>query len=188
MRRIKNLQTPAFVINRHAFEKNCRSMLKIAKKRKLQLRPHVKTHKTAQGAWIQASGGHTEMKGDLVTGFVASTLPEVKILVESYYGLPRDILYGVPISESKLEALNSLRQKLSDDGQIHIMIDHPTQVQIVEDFVKEAKEIRKPFSAFLKLDTGYHRAGITVDERGVDLALQIALSPSLSLKGVYSHW
>jgi D-serine deaminase-like pyridoxal phosphate-dependent protein len=54
--RLKDLPTPAFVINRHAFEKNCRSMLEMAKDRGLSLRPHVKTHKTPQGAWIQVAG------------------------------------------------------------------------------------------------------------------------------------
>jgi D-serine deaminase-like pyridoxal phosphate-dependent protein len=54
--RLKDLPTPAFIINRHAFEKNCHSMLKMTKDRGLYLRPHVKTHKTPQGACIQVAG------------------------------------------------------------------------------------------------------------------------------------
>jgi hypothetical protein len=54
--RLKDLPTPAFVINRHAIEKNCRTMLEMAKDRGLSLRPHVKTHKTPQGACIQVEG------------------------------------------------------------------------------------------------------------------------------------
>lgn len=150
----------------------------------LLLRPHVKTPKTAEGARIQANAERET--NVLVTGFVASTLPEVKILVESKYDLPRDILYGVPISQAKLEPLDAMRQEFSsNEGQIHVMIDHPTQVTFVEDYVKSQE--KSPFSAFIKLDTGYHRAGITCDERGVDLALKIIRSPFLSLQGVYSH-
>ncbi len=184
-RRIANLPTPVFVINRFAFERNCKTMLEMVRGKGLLLRPHVKTHRTAEGARIQANAERET--NVLVTGFVASTLPEVKMLVESKYDLPRDILYGVPISQAKLEPLDAMRQEFSsNEGQIHVMIDHPTQVTFVEDYVKGQE--KSPFSAFIKLDTGYHRAGITCDERGVDLALKIIRSPFLSLQGVYSHW
>jgi D-serine deaminase-like pyridoxal phosphate-dependent protein len=94
-RRIANLPTPVFVINRFAFERNCKTMLEMVRGKGLLLRPHVKTHRTAEGARIQANAERET--NVLVTGFVASTLPEVKMLVESKYDLPRDILYGVPI-------------------------------------------------------------------------------------------
>ena len=185
--KLKDLTTPAFVINRHAFEGNCRSMLDMVRKRKLKIRPHIKSHKTREGALIQAGDGIDSH----VTGFVASTLPEINMLVDAVprYGGPfRDVLYGVPISESKLETLDSLRRKvIPDDGQIHILIDHPVQVAFVEKYVETSPD-KVPFSAFLKLDTGYHRAGITCDDRGVDLAVQILQSPHLGLTGVYSHW
>ena len=191
--KLKDLPTPAFVINRYAFEKNCRSMLEMAKDRGLSLRPHVKTHKTPQGAWIQAAGTAWSTRKhetlSAVTGFVTSTIPEVSMLINaaSHYPKPfRDILYGVPISESKLPTLDKLRRKIPD-GRIHIMLDHPKQVAFVENYVRNTPDA-SPFSAFLKLDTGYHRAGITCDERGVKLAIRILESPYLELKGVYSHW
>lgn len=191
--KLKDLPTPSFVINRHAFEKNCRSMLKMAKDRGLALRPHVKTHKTPQGAWVQVAGTSWSAKeheiSGTATGFVTSTIPEVSMLINAatQYQKPfRDVLYGVPISESKLPTLDILRRKIPD-GHIHIMLDHPTQVAFVENYVRNTPDAL-PFSAFLKLDTGYHRAGITCDERGVKLAIQILESPYLELKGVYSHW
>ena len=190
-KRIQDLATPAFVINRYAFEKNCRSMLDMARERNFSMRPHIKTHKTVEGASIQATGnGAKDTYDSVVTGFVASTLPEIAILVHAApkYGGPfRDVLYGVPISESKLETLDSLRRNMPNGGQIHVLMDHPTQVTFVENFAKK-KPNALPFSVFLKLDTGYHRAGITCDDRGVDLAIQILESPHLELKGVYSHW
>jgi D-serine deaminase-like pyridoxal phosphate-dependent protein len=189
--KLKDLPTPAFVINRHAFEKNCRAMLKMAKDRGLSLRPHVKTHKTPQGAWIQVAGtawsANEHETSGIVTGFVTSTIPEVSMLINAAPQVPfRDILYGVPISESKLASLDKLRRKIPD-GHIHIMLDHPTQVAFVENYARNTPDAL-PFSAFLKLDTGYHRAGITCDERGVKLAIRILESPYLELRGVYSHW
>ena len=44
------------------------------------------------------------------------------------------------------------------------------------------------FSAYLKVDTGYHRAGIPVNEEGVNLAEAMIKCDYLVLKGLYSHW
>lgn len=53
---LQDLMTPAFVINLCAFETNCRRMLDVAKKNNVFIRPHVKTHKTREGCYIQATG------------------------------------------------------------------------------------------------------------------------------------
>ena len=122
---------------------------------------------------------------------MASTLPEVSMLVDlalqhDSKGPFCDVLYGVPISASKLIALAALRNKIPKKGVIHILMDHPSQIEFVQDFVAEKEA--SSFSVFVKLDTGYHRAGITCDDRGVDLAMRIIRSPHLDLTGVYSHW
>jgi D-serine deaminase-like pyridoxal phosphate-dependent protein len=200
---LQDLETPAFIINRHAFVKNCSRALEVASKGGMGLRPHIKTHKTLEGAWLQAGGySKVDMSRYNVSGFVASTLPEVELLIQgaTLYGGPfSDILYGVPISQTKLVRLDALREKLPKGGKINIMIDHEQQVVMVENFAGKTAPAHKKqklacppetkvWSVFLKLDTGYHRAGITCDERGVQLALQILDSPLLELSGVYSHW
>jgi D-serine deaminase-like pyridoxal phosphate-dependent protein len=222
VRRLSDLPTPAFVINRHAFVKNCCAVSEMAKDRKLRLRPHIKTHKTVQGAWIQVHGAapmvptkqqnnanlEKSTSNTVVTGFVASTIPEISLLVEAvqeyYPNLPLDILYGIPISASKLPIVYQLRQTLMDStaaclrdeeqgeksavpATIHILMDHLQQVTMVEDFLKTTPQTA-PLSVFVKLDTGYHRAGITCDERGIRLIERILESPMLDLKGVYTHW
>lgn len=197
-KRISDLATPAFVLNRHAFMINCIAVSEAANRGNLNLRPHIKTHKTTEGAFIQAYCSvmpPCKQKVELgpshiaeVTGFVASTIPEVSLLVglaERFGGPFQDILYGVPVSSSKLRELHELRTKL-ESGHIHLMVDHPTQVDFVEQFVSEHCPLF-PFSVFLKLDTGYHRAGITCDDRGVGLARRILDSSHLGLRGVYSH-
>lgn len=202
---LQDLETPAFIINRHAFVKNCSRALEVASKGDMGLRPHIKTHKTLEGAWLQATGGYS--KGDMsryshVSGFVASTLPEVDLLVQGavLYGGPfSDILYGVPISQTKLARLDALREQLPKGGKINILIDHEQQVDMVENFAGKPSPAHKKqkldcppgtkvWPVFLKLDTGYHRAGITCDDRGVQLALKVVDSPLLKLAGVYSHW
>lgn len=197
-RRLKDLPTPAFVINRHAFAENCRAALEHAEKHKLKLRPHVKTHKTIEGVYIQATGREDRCAAHntglntplVVSGFVASTLPEIAMLAEAaekYGGAPfNDILFGVPIAGAKLPSLVMLQRKLKG-GQIRILVDHVEQVRQVEEFVKDNNDVSR-FTAFLKLDTGYHRAGVPCDERGAKVAMAVIRSPALELVGIYSHW
>ena len=183
--KLGDLQTPAFVINRYAFEKNCRKVVEMANVKNFKIRPHIKTHKTVEGCLLQAIG---DSSNDTLTGFVASTIPEIAMLVKAsteHQGPFRDILYGVPMSHSKLPLLERLR---NSNCKIHIMIDHPLQVSFINDFMSSLQPSSMPLSAFVKLDTGYHRAGIPCDDRGVDLVRQIEKSPYILLYGLYSHW
>jgi len=120
-----------------------------------------------------------------VIGFVGSTIPELRMLTELAieYGLPfNDVLYGIPICRSKVPTIETLRNKMVDvNGDIHLLVDSLDQIDMLES--SETK-----WSIFIKVDTGYHRAGVTCDDQGVLIAARILESVNLSLKGLYSHW
>ena len=99
------------------------------------------------------------------------------------YGSPfNDVLYGIPICISKLPVIETLRNKMVDvEADIHVLVDNMVQLDILES--SETK-----WSIFIKVDTGYHRAGVTCDDQGVLIAARIIESTNLSLKGLYSHW
>ena len=109
--------------------------------------------------------------GALVIGFVASTIPEVRMLVElaNEKGAPyNDIVYAIPICKSKLNAIQILKSDLSSstnsNGSIHLLVDHPDQIEFLEEFIsKNSTESNIKWSVFVKVDTGYHRAGVTCD-------------------------
>ncbi len=196
---LEDLPTPAFVVDRHAFEQNCKSARAAANKNGIpRLRPHVKTHKTSEGCVIQAGGidcAGEESLADVI-GFVASTLPELSMVVKlgcEYKRKPFiDVLFGVPICKSKLLSIQSMLHELTSatgEGCIHVLVDNPQQVIFLEEFAQQntSDENSQRWSVFLKLDTGYHRAGATCDEAGVKLATQIINSTHLVLKGLYTH-
>ena len=245
MTTLADLPTPAFVVNRHAFATNCQQVLETARDRGLKLRPHIKTHKTLEGIELQVCGttGDDAISHDLLTGFVASTIPEVKLLVNyltsssSHHhhhhhtkNSPRrassssnkSILYGVPIIAAKLPALKTLQLRLNiyhakklagnaesspvtkkqkqgpppstveSPSQICLLVDHVQQVDMVEQFLTDSQAMTtdndvSEFPVFIKLDTGYHRAGTTLDSQGIELVDKVLASPSLHLMGFYSH-
>lgn len=133
-----------------------------------------------------------------VVGFVVSTIPELSMVVElacEHRCRPfSDILLGVPICKSKLSAIQQLRIQLAsatnNGGSIHILVDNPDQVQFLECYVRNfsSTDTNAKWSVFLKLDTGYHRAGTTCNGHGLVLASKIIESKYLTLKGLYSHW
>lgn len=195
---LSDITTPAFVVNKHAMTNNCRKVLETAAVSGMKLRPHIKTHKTIEGALIQSnpypeksSSNDDESNTKAIVGFVASTIPELTLLLEnsSKYGGPfNDVLYGVPISEYKLKVVSELIASY-ENAKIHIMIDHLDQVKFIEKFCSSNDKGNpvKSFSAFLKLDTGYHRAGVSCDDRGIKLGTRILVSPNIQLQGFYSH-
>ena len=133
-----------------------------------------------------------------VVGFVVSTIPELAMLTEMASRRNKsppfgNILLGIPICISKLSAILELKNELAsatnNEGVIHLLIDHAHQVEFLEDFIMNSSSPPGvTWSVFLKIDSGYHRAGVTCDSRGVSVATKIIDSSCLSLKGLYSHW
>eukprot|EP00986_Skeletonema_menzelii_P010796 scaffold5399_cov147-Skeletonema_menzelii.AAC.2 len=196
---LEDIPTPAFIVDRHVFKQNCKVARAAAFKNGIpRLRPHVKTHKTIEGCIIQSgidSAGEESLAD--VIGFVVSTLPELSMVVKlgcEYKRKPfTDVIFGIPICKSKLPSIQSMLEELTSatdgEGCIHVLVDNPQQVVFLEEFVEQHASDENPqgWSVFLKLDTGYHRAGTTCDEVGVKLACQVINSAHLVLKGLYTH-
>ncbi len=221
---LRQLPSPSFIINRRVFINNCRKIYNAVTAQEgddlvpsppqsgtttsspspIKLRPHVKTHKCQEGAFIQAflkegvaSGTHpVAPPADGVVGFVASTIPEMEMLYQCAKRFKTlkpfgDILYGIPISSSKIQRILEIKRKFDelatdnngDKVALHVLVDNIGQVQMLKKFSSVQK-----LSVYLKVDTGYHRAGVSITEDGVNLACTIIRSNFLSLKGLYSHW
>ena len=134
-----------------------------------------------------------------VIGFVASTLPELEMLVQmacSHEGPPfHDLLYAMPICYTEFPIIYRIKEHLmrwvGSEGVIHVLVDSDDQLDRLEHFVADFGSTMMnatKWSVFLKLDTGYHRAGVTCDSEGVALATRIINSSHCSLRGLYSHW
>lgn len=193
---LNDLATPVFVINRMAFRSNCELVRIAAHANGInRLRPHVKTHKSREGALIQAGIGSDADDGAAVVGFVVSTIPELAMLTEmaSRYECMsfRDILYGIPICKSKLSTIARLKDEMAtatnNEGVIHLLVDNAHQVNMLEGFILNSSSADFKWSVLLKIDSGYHRAGVTCDTRGILVAMKIINSSCLILKGLYSH-
>ncbi|KAF7289881.1 Calcium ATPase transmembrane domain M-containing protein [Mycena indigotica] len=183
---LEKLRTPAFVIDRAVFRKNCTRMLANAKIWGASLRTHLKTHKTVEGARLQLDEG--ELKTHAV---VVSTLMEAWQVVQGGLvkdGTVNDILYGLPVGVNKIADLSDLWDEVAKDGAVvRLMVDHRDQIKCLEEFEKVRATPRR-WSVFVKIDGGQRRAGVsTASDSFVPFLKTLFDSPAISVYGFYIH-
>lgn len=123
--------------------------------------------------------------------FIASTILEIETLLPLLQTVKRtqrtNILYGIPLIPSQIPRLANLALDLGENS-ISVMIDHPDQVPHLRTF---AQITGFPACVFVKVDTGYHRAGLPPDslnKNGLLERLAEAEDGGWSrLVGLYSH-
>ena len=189
-KRLSQLPTPAAVIDIAAVRRNCDAMLAAVEKiGGLDFRPHVKTHKTAELTELQVNGSNP--KRNRHVKLVVSTIAEIEHLLPWLLGKKRngtevDILYGVPASPSSLPRLAALAKVLGDGSNILLLVDNSDCVDVI---AKSRSLWPGDIEVVIKIDTGYHRAGVEPDTHPfweVVRKLQEHKNATC-LHGIYSH-
>ena len=162
--------TPSFLVDRHRVERNCAGMLEKAKESKVRLRPHVKTHKTIEGARLQLGADNGPV--------TVSTLAEAEFFADGGFD---DILWALPLDPAKLDRIDALGR----GARIQLLIDHPQTVAAMEE---HARSRGTRYEVWLKIDSGARRAGVDPESPGaIELAQRIAASQSLDFRGLLTH-
>ena len=168
---ITNLMTPAFLVDLPKLKANIQNMQARARRHGVGLRPHVKTHKTAEIARMQTL--------QEASGITVSTLAEARFYQKSGFD---DITYAFPITLSKLAEAAELTALTK---HFHILVDQLETVTTVEAY---GREIGLRFSVFLKIDCGYHRAGVDpFAAESIRLAKQMHASQHITFRGILTH-
>jgi len=136
-------------------------------------RPHVKTHKTVEIGRMQHGG--------TAGPITVSTLAEAEHFARDGY---RDITYAVPLAPAadKLERVAALGVRLD---RLSVLVDSERTLHALEEF-STARGVT--FDVFLKVDCGYHRAGVDPDSPdSVRLALALGRSEAIRFQGLLTH-
>ncbi|TRY85993.1 hypothetical protein DNTS_032779, partial [Danionella cerebrum] len=168
---IQDLCTPAMVVDLDQVKRNAEAMRMRFSELGVQLRPHMKTHKTLQCADIMTAGSRCCI--------VVSTLAEASFYADNGYD---DILYAYPLGFDKMERCAELSERLD---QFHVLLDN--RVTLGELKSRPLKN-NKSWSIWIKLDCNNGRAGVShIDPAALELALEIWQTAGLMLTGVYAH-
>ena len=169
--KIDELKTPAFLVDLPKLKSNIRAMQERARTHGVRLRPHVKTHKTAEIARLQTP--------EEASGITVSTLAEARFFQKAGFD---DITYAFPITPNKLDEAAELTGRLK---RFHILLD---QFETATAVVAYGRDNHVCFSVFLKIDCGYHRAGVDPSApEGVQLAGQMQASKHIQFQGILTH-
>jgi D-serine deaminase-like pyridoxal phosphate-dependent protein len=159
--------TPAFLVDRAVVVRNCDRMREKAQASGVIFRPHVKTHKAIEIGRLQHGGAFGPI--------TVSTLAEAEFFADAGF---RDITYAVPIAPEKLERAAALASRID---RLNILIDSFEALCAIEAVVLT-------FDVFLKVDCGYHRAGVDPgDPDSERLARAMESSASVRFQGLLTH-
>jgi D-serine deaminase-like pyridoxal phosphate-dependent protein len=165
------IRTPAALVDLDRLEANTSRISERVRGLGAKLRPHVKTHKCVEAARFQIRGHFG--------GITVSTLAEARFFADAGF---RDITYAVPIAVSRLEEAVEIGGSVD---ALHLLLDHESTLEAMSACAR-AKGTR--LSAFLKVDCGYHRAGVDPEsDRSVALALRMARSADVDFRGILTH-
>ena len=138
--------TPYLAIDQKQLAKNIASMAKKTSKARINLRPHVKTHKIPELAKLQLASG--------AVGITVATIGEAEVFAKK--GI-RDIFIAYPllVSESKLKRLMKLSRKV--------------KLTLAIDSTQGAKALAKGLAGvkvLVEIDSGHHRSGCDPKQAG----------------------
>ncbi|MBI1361568.1 MAG: DSD1 family PLP-dependent enzyme [Alphaproteobacteria bacterium] len=161
------LNTPVLVVDIDVLARNIQSMAAFAAEHGLALRPHAKTHKSADIARMQIAAG--------AVGVCSAKLGEAEAMAN---GEVDSILITSPVVTAPgIERLIALNQRI---GDLRVVTDNPTNVQAL----MNAATTEKPLQVLVDIDPGIRRTGVASPEAALALAKQIAAAPSLRFLGV----
>ena len=166
MKALHDLPTPALLLDVDRLEANLRWMADRAGSLGVSLRPHIKTHKCVEVAQRQRALG--------AAGITVSTLYEARVFADHGFD---DITWAFPVILSRIPDAVELA------GRVRLQVVADSQ-----EAVDALSRTGEPLHVMLKVDCGYHRAGVDPEgDEVLALAGAVANSASLQLAGILSH-
>lgn len=167
----RELTTPCALVDVDVVRANTQRMRRRITQLGGRLRPHVKTHKCVEAALLQCGG----VPGPITV----STLAEARYFAAAGF---TDITYAVPIAPARLGEVCALSQ---GPCVVHILLDSWDAFHAVE---RHGRAQGVQLSVFLKVDCGYHRAGVDPSSAdAVRLAAALSGSAQVSFRGLLTH-
>jgi 3-hydroxy-D-aspartate aldolase len=164
----RSLNTPVLVLDVEALDRNIAEMAAFALAHNVKLRPHSKTHKSADIARRQIAAG--------ALGNCCAKLGEAEALAEA--GIEGLHITSPVVTPQAITRLIELNGKMKD---LMVVVDHPANADAL---AAAAAKAGKPLAVIIDIDPGIHRTGVASPEAAVELAQKISKLKSLKYAGV----
>ncbi len=148
--------------------RNIDMMVDKAKRNNVRLRPHFKTHQSAQvGEWFRERG---------VEAITVSSLRMAQYFARHGW---TDIMVAIPVNLREIDLVN----KLASQVKLNLVAVNPETVEALE------QQLVNPVHLWVKIDTGYHRTGLRPDDHStLDQVMNaVKNSEKLNFTGFLAH-
>jgi D-serine deaminase-like pyridoxal phosphate-dependent protein len=159
---------PVLILDKERCLKNIERMATKAQMSKSILRPHFKTHQSAEiGEWFRSYG---------VTAITVSSVKMAKYFAMNGWN---DITIAFPVNILEIDEIN----KLASLVQLNILIVDSEVLPVIQN------KITNNLGIFLKIDTGAHRTGMNPDniEEIKKIISILETSGNIRFKGFLAH-
>ena len=141
--RITDLETPALIINNSILQFNLRQMQNQAEFWQVDLRPHTKTHKSADIAKMQVNLG--------AKGITVAKVGEAEVMAAS--GLDDIFIANEIVSVNKLKRISSLTES---GTSVTFGVDSAEAIEVINSVFTSQNKAH----ILIEVDAGDHRCGI----------------------------
>ncbi len=165
---LNQLQRPVFLVDKVKVLRNVDRMAKKALASKVVLRPHFKTHQSADLAeWIRGFG---------INKITVSSVDMAEYFAKHGWN---DITIAVPVNIHQIQQINSMAKSV----ELHVIVDSESSS------LRLGEGISNRLNVWIEIDTGDHRTGIPTDQAEQILAVArvISQAPALHFKGILTH-
>ena len=167
---IKDIPTPALILDKTAFEENLKAMEDLLKGSSLGLRPHYKSHKCAQIAKKQME--------QCAVGMTCAKLSEAEDLVDS--GIENILIANQIVQPEKLLRLAVLAGKC----RLTVCVDYKDNI---DGLAKAAQAAGTTIHCLVEFEIGMERCGVTEPGQVLELAQYIMNQKGLSFEGIQAY-
>ncbi|MDO6732894.1 DSD1 family PLP-dependent enzyme [Marinovum sp. 2_MG-2023] len=168
---VKDVETPALIVDLDAFERNLRKMRAIAQKHGVGLRAHAKAHKTAGIA-------HRQMEIGGVHGFCCQKVSEAVALIEE--GITDILISNQVVAPAKIARLIDLAKHVT----VRVCVD---DARNVADLSEAAVAGGVKLGCLVEVDVGAGRCGVNPGADAARLAQEVSNAPGLRFDGLQAY-
>lgn len=170
---VDSVATPALVVDAVRVRHNIEALAVYAASHGIAVRPHCKTHKSAEVARLQLAAG--------AGGLTVAKVGEAESLVATFEGGATDFLVAYPVVDG---ARTQRLAVLARGSTVRVAIDTHAAIEAVSAAARSAGAM---IGVLVDLDVGMGRTGVPTAEALATLAQAAAAAPGLRLDGVFCY-
>ncbi|HXE26044.1 MAG TPA: alanine racemase [Roseiarcus sp.] len=167
---VQDLDTPCAVVDLDVMENNLRRAQAYLDRHRLNLRPHIKTHKIPEFAHLQIRLG--------AKGVNCQKLGEAEVMADA--GVTDILLTYNIIGQQKLDRLVALAHR----ADMKVVAD---SAETVEGLSAAMSRAGLTLPVLVECDTGAHRCGVTTPAEAAALAQAIDRAKGLAFRGLMTY-